>query len=235
MQKILFVEDQPDFQASVRLILEEDYEIHIACNAEEGYGWLLRTNFSLILLDVQLPDENGFSLFEKIRADERFRRIPVIFLTAKDGVGDRVKGFTSGALDYIVKPFEPLEFKARIDAHMARAAESAAVSGVETFGVLTLDRAKKCCLIVAKSGLAEELELTPYEFEILLHLARREGEVVPRDVLMREIWNDVNVLSRTVDRHVSSLRKKLHGKYAFLEGVHGQGYRIKIMPPELLK
>lgn len=235
MGNILLVEDQPDFQISVKIILQENYVVHVASSAEEGFALLQKVNFTLILLDVQLPDENGFSLFEKIKADERFRRIPVIFLTAKTEVRDRVKGFTSGALDYIVKPFEPLEFKARIDAHMMRAKESAAVVGVETFGALTLDRSKRCCLIKAKDGKSEELDLTPYEFEILLRLARNEGEIVPREILMKEIWNEVNVLSRTVDRHVSSLRKKIQGKYAFLEGVHGQGYRIKIIPSEFFK
>ena len=172
--------------------------------------------YDLILLDIMLPKVDGFELMEYIRPLD----IPVIFLTAKNAVADRVKGLRMGAEDYIVKPFEVLELLARVDVVLRRYNKTACVIEI---GGLTIDTQS---MIVRRDG--EEIALTRKEYELLLLFARNPNTALYRETIYERVWGgDYNYGSRTVDLHVQRLRKKI-GWNDRLQAVNKVGYRLEI-------
>jgi DNA-binding response OmpR family regulator len=227
MQSILLIEDQIEYQILVKHLLASHCRVTVAESGARATV-IARTNiFDLVLLDVVLPDVDGFHLFNQLRAIENLNSVGIVFLTAKELVTDRVTGFALGAEDYIVKPFEPLEFCARIEAklhaHLLRKSQGELV----TKGRLQFDRDKMRALVIA-DGNEQDLHLTLQEFRLLIHFASHEGHVLSRDQLLTAVWgHNTHVGDRTVDRHISSLRRKLEGQPEFIESVHGLGYRFK--------
>lgn len=233
-KKILVVDDQVDFQLSVQLILGDRYELIFASTGAEAMDLLKTTAVDLILLDVLLPDAHGFDFIRSIQALVGKLNTPIVFLTSKTDVADKVKGFSSGAADYIVKPFEPLEFKARVAAHLRAAHERSLNSGEFRKGRWLIDRPNRKCFTFDNNQNKTAMTLTPHEFDLLCYLFKNDGRILSRAEFMENVWNNnVHVLSRTVDRHISALRKKLDPKFETLESVHGEGYRFTIKPPEL--
>ena len=216
MIHILIVEDEKPISNLIRLSLKKaGYDCTCAFDGVEAADILEQRRFDLILLDVMLPEIDGFSLMEYIRPME----IPVIFLTAKNAVNDRVKGLELGAEDYLVKPFEIIELLARVNVVLRRYNKTAAELRI---GGLVIDTQ---AMLVTKEG--ETISLTPKEYELLLLFARNPGIALYRETIYERVWKeDFPYGSKTVDLHVQRLRKKL-GWEDILHAVPKVGYRLE--------
>ena len=219
MIHILIVEDEKPISNLIRLSLKKaGYDCTCAFDGAEAADILEEQRFDLILLDVMLPEIDGFSLMEYIRPME----IPVIFLTAKNAVNDRVKGLELGAEDYLVKPFEIIELLARVNVVLRRYNKTAAELRV---GGLVIDTQ---AMLVSRDG--ETISLTPKEYELLLLFARNPGIALYRETIYERVWKeDFPYGSKTVDLHVQRLRKKL-GWEDILHAVPKVGYRLEGRP-----
>jgi DNA-binding response OmpR family regulator len=226
LPRILLIEDQKDAQRIVRAVFGGDIELICAENLGEGTRQLKERSFDLLLLDGNLPDGDGFEFFATLRREPAFAKLPVIFLTSRGEINDRVAAFAMGADDYVVKPLEPREFRARVDAKLKKIASKDG-EGLLHVGNLRIDRHRLRTFRIAPSGEATEFFLTPYEFKLLSAFVENEDSVLTRDQLINAAWGEsVHVLERTVDRHVSSLRKKLGDGAGRILPVHGIGYRF---------
>lgn len=217
MIQILIVEDEPPISNLIRLSLsKEGYACTCAPDGAAAADLLERGRYDLILLDVMLPEIDGFELMEYIRPME----IPVIFLTAKNAVADRVKGLRAGAEDYIVKPFEVVELLARVDVVLRRYRKNGAVLRV---GGLEIDT---CAMQVMRDGV--EIALTKKEYDLLLLFARNPRRALFRETIYERVWGEeYQYGSKTVDLHVQRLRKKV-GWEARLQAVNKVGYRLEV-------
>jgi two-component system response regulator RegX3 len=227
---ILLVEDEESITTPLAEALERDgFHAEVAHTAADALerGRTLRPD--LVLLDLMLPDGSGLDVCRELRASSS---VPIIILSARGEEADRVVGLELGADDYVVKPFSAREVIARIRAVLRRtAAPAAAAQGPVEIGTVRLDPAKRS----ASLG-GETLELARKEFDLLALLMREAGTVVPRERLIDEVW-DVNWFgsTKTLDVHVSALRKKLDDDAAdsrFIHTVRGVGFRFA-SPEEL--
>ncbi|MBC7385460.1 MAG: response regulator transcription factor [Cryobacterium sp.] len=233
-QKILQIEDQLESQILARRILSPDYDLECVGLLGEARSKLEKESFDLILLDANLPDGDGFTFLAEMRRDPRFTALTVFFLTGRADVNDRVAAFSMGAADYIVKPFEPREFRARVDAKL-RSNQKKSADPVLSCGTLRVDPRRFRVLRETSSGAGAEISLTPYELKILTAFIENEDVVLTRNQLIDVAWGEsVNVLERTVDRHVSSLRRKLGNEFERIDPIHGVGYRFQ-RSPKLVK
>ena len=193
--------------------------------------YLRRNPADLVLLDILLPDEDGFEICKRLRADERLKSLPVIFLTAKSEEMDRVLGLEIGADDYVVKPFSPRELVARVKAVLRRQERVAEKREVVEAGALRLDTRTQEVTVRGKL-----VELSALEFKLLYFLASHPRHVFDRDRLLDEVWGrDRFVTPRTVDVHIRRLREKIEelpNRPQFLQTVRGSGYRFS---PEVLE
>jgi DNA-binding response OmpR family regulator len=216
---ILVVEDEKAIANLIRLSLKTaGYTCSCAADGEEAADRLTEETFDLVLLDVMLPKIDGFSLMDFIRP----LGVPVIFLTARSDLADRVKGLRLGGEDYIVKPFEVEELLARVEAVLRRCGKG---SQLLTLGDLSADpRARR----VWSGG--KEISLTPKEFDLLLFFLRNPNTALYRDVIYAQVWGgELAYGSRTVDLHVQRLRKKV-GWEDRLRAVAKIGYRLEGTP-----
>ncbi|MEA4889338.1 MAG: response regulator transcription factor [Clostridiaceae bacterium] len=215
MQKILIVEDDPAIAALIATSLTmSGYEQKISPNGSDALFCLQTDRFSLILLDVMLPGMDGFELMELIRG----REIPVIFLTARDKLSDRVKGLRMGAEDYIVKPFEPMELIARIEVVLRRCDRASQPLQYDDIEVNQLER-------VVRQG-DQIVQLTPKEFDLLVLLIEHADIALSRERILQSVWGYCFIgESRTVDMHIMQLRKKLDFHHK-LKAVIKIGYRL---------
>ena len=217
MIQILIVEDEKAISNLIRLALtKEGYRCTCASDGTQAADLLERDQYDLILLDVMLPQVDGFELMEYIRPLE----IPVIFLTAKGAVQDRVKGLRLGAEDYIVKPFEIVELLARVDVVLRRYKKCDMVLNV---GGLTIDTGS---MQVWRGG--EEISLTRTEYELLLLFARNPRQAMYRETIYERVWGEEYPFgSKAVDLHVQRLRKKVGWEH-ILQAVSKVGYRLEV-------
>lgn len=216
MIRILIVEDEHAISDLIRLNLTRaGYDCTAAYDGLEAANILEDQRFDLIILDIMLPEINGYELMEYIRPME----IPVIFLTAKGSLNDRMKGLTSGAEDYMVKPFEIVELLARVNIVLRRYHKT---EQLLTFGDIVVDVDNQT---VKKAG--NEIELTPKERELLVLLMRNQNITLFREKIYEEIWgSEYSAESRTLDLHIQRLRKKLDlGEQ--LKTVYKVGYRLE--------
>jgi len=199
MIDILIVEDEMHISKMIEATLSiGGYRGHICGNGKEAVQRVLEEKFDLILLDVMLPDMDGFQVMEEIRC----REVPVIFLTAMQEVSDKVKGLKLGAEDYIVKPFEAVELLARIEVVLRRTHRN---NNILNYKYITIDIDKH---IVKKSG--EIINLTPKEFEILVFFIQNVDIAITRERLLAAVWGYEFIgESRTIDIHVQHVRKKM--------------------------
>ena len=219
MLKILIVEDEkPISDLIVMNLIRAGYNCTALYDGESAADMLETNNFDLILLDIMLPKINGYELMEYIRP----MNIPVIFITAKASLDDRIKGLTSGAEDYLVKPFEIVELLARINIVLRRYNKT---ESVLTFKDITVDTDNH---IVKKGDTA--ISLTPKEFELLVVFIRNKNITLFRDRLYELVWpelifSDELSETRTLDLHIQRLRKKLDLKND-LKTIYNAGYRL---------
>jgi len=217
MKRILVVEDDRAISNLIYLNLDmAGYESHQVYSSNEALQLLGDENFDLILLDVMLPDMDGFELMGNIRP----LNIPVIFITAKNGLSDKVKGLKMGAEDYIVKPFEAIELLARIEVVLRRYSSK---KNLIIFEDLEIDEEKR---LVSKAGNIIDLALK--EYELLLLLVRNRNKALSREKILELVWGyDYLGETRTVDIHIQKLRKKLSWTEKIIT-VYKFGYRLEI-------
>jgi len=217
MIKIFIVEDEKPISDLLRMSLTKaGYECRCVFDGMEAADVLETERFDLILLDVMLPGADGFELMEYIRHLD----MPVIFITAKNMVEDRVRGLRMGAEDYIVKPFEIIELLARIETVLRRYNKLDRM--IEIAG-LSIDTRS---MVVRRGG--EELPLTRKEYELLLLFARNPGTALYRETIYERVWgSDYFGDSRTIDLHVQRVRKKA-GWEDKLTSVYKVGYRLEV-------
>jgi len=222
--RILIVEDEPTLVLTLGdRLRSEGYEVESAENGDDGARRAREGGFDLVLLDVALPGKNGFDVLRDLR--QQRVATPVIMLTARGQVVDRVLGLKLGADDYIGKPFEMMELVARVEAVLRRRVASPADAGSHSFGDLRIDfrRAE-----VWKNGAV--VELSSLEFKLLRHFIEHRGALVTRRELLEHVWGYPGVLqTRTVDVHVASLRQKIErhpAKPEHIITVHRMGYRF---------
>lgn len=217
MIRILTVEDERAISNLIRMSLEKaGYSCTCVYDGAEAAELLEHSRFDLILLDIMLPEIDGFELMEYIRPTE----IPVIFITAKARVEDKVKGLRLGAEDYIVKPFDTAELLARVDVVLRRYHKDQAVFEA---GGLVIDT---CSMQVKKDG--KEIKLTKKEYDLLLLFVQNPGRALYRDTIYEHVWGgEYQFGSKTVDLHVQRLRRKT-GWDGILKAVNKVGYRLEV-------
>ena len=226
MKRILFVEDEPAFAVAMIDRLEsEGYRVEWTQTGAAAYDMARRQSFDLMVLDVMLPEKNGFDICRDLRREGV--HTPVLMLTARGEVVDRVLGLKLGADDYVQKNCEPMELMARIEALLRRSASVVATPGRAEFGDVRVDFRKH---EVTRDG--KPLTLSPVEFRLLEYLIQRRGDVVTREELLENVWSlQADTLSRTVDVHIGGLRRKIEAdsRYPrFLLTVKGSGYKLTV-------
>lgn len=226
-KKVLVVDDEKLIVKGIKFSLEQDeMEVDTAYDGEEAYEKAVNNTYDMILLDVMLPKMDGFTVLQKIREQSR---VPVIMLTAKGDDMDKILGLEYGADDYITKPFNILEVKARIKAIMRRVTppQNSQESSVLKSGDLTLDLDDRRFYIKER-----EINLTGKEFDMIYLFVRNPGRVFSRESLLKEVWgSDYPGDARTVDVHIRRLREKIEpnpGEPRYIHTKWGMGYFYKI-------
>ena len=230
-ENILIVDDEKEIADLIEVYLKNDgYTVYKFYSGVEALKCIGETNLDLAILDVMLPDVDGFHICQKIR--EKFY-YPIIMLTAKVEDGDKIMGLTIGADDYITKPFNPLEVVARVKTLLRRymrynnaiQKQAEAVHEYDIRG-LVINKDNHKCLLFGK-----ELQLTPIEFSILWYLCEHQGVVVPSEELFEAVWGEKFYHSNnTVMAHIGRLREKMNEpakKPKFIKTVWGVGYTIE--------
>ena len=227
------IEDEQDIVELVRYNFRKDgFELEAFNRGKDGLEYLKRNAADLVLIDILLPDLDGFEICKRLRTDDRLRIVPVIFLTAKGEEIDRVLGLEIGADDYVVKPFSPRELVARVKAVLRRQERATERAEVVDTGGLVLDSRTQEVRVRGKT-----VELSTLEFKLLHFLASHPRRIFSRDRLLDEVWGrDRFVTPRTVDVHIRRLREKIEeqpNKPIFLQTVRGSGYRFITEIPEV--
>lgn len=220
---IVLIDDDETTHAIVKGVLSKDINLISYFNLKEAMHSLEKDTIpSLVIIDRVLPDGDGIHLCSNMRTIERFKEVPIIFLSGKIDETDVVSGFFAGADDYLKKPVSPLELKARIHARLRIQNMTMAL------GKITIDvnshRAFKHAG-VNKS----EIDLTRIELKLLMTLMRSPERIFTRDALITNVWGgNLNLNDRVIDTHISHLRKKIEGADLKIEALRGEGYRIKL-------
>ncbi len=226
--KILLVDDAKEIQDLVSHILSADYNVVVSPSLADAGFKLKNEHFDLVLLDLGLPDGDGFELFKMAEAKE----LPVVILSARRETPQKVMGFYLGVEDYIEKPFNQLEFKARIDSRMKKLKQQRMNS--LTYRIGPLDFYPDQLSVVGKDGeFSKKIDLTPIEFKLLAILAKSPEQVFSREELISLVRQETpNMVERGIDSHISRLRKKLTKFNCFVSSSYGQGYFFKTGGPQ---
>jgi two-component system phosphate regulon response regulator PhoB len=227
-QKILIIEDEPDIRKTLEYnISREGYKVVSASSLSEGKEQINSSDFSLILLDLMLPDGSGLDLCREIKSDKDKSSTPIIILTAKDDEVDKVVGFELGADDYVTKPFSVRELILRIKAILKRGESKKETLEVQRqFGELSMDIDSHEVFVNS-----EQIILTALEFRLLRQLVDRRGRVQSREQLLSDVWGySAEVTTRTVDTHIKRLREKLGTMGKYVQTIRGVGYKFSRTP-----
>ena len=228
--RILLIEDENTLSLLLRERLErEGYSVRVCQDGEQGLTQALGGTFDLLLLDVRLPGRNGFDVCRELRRHSM--SVPVLMLTARGDVNDRVHGLKTGADDYLVKPFEVAELLARMEALLRRANNSPPqlIDPLFCYGSVVVDLRKE---EVLRDG--SPVELTAREFELLRYFVSHPNERISREVLLRQVWEYQGLPNtRTVDVHIAQLRQKLESNPRTPRHIltaHRSGYKFVPFP-----
>lgn len=222
-QRILLVEDDRHISTLVKYNLEKaGIECTATVTGEDALKVLDQESIDLIILDIMLPEMDGFETCRHIKQDKKLSGIPIIMLTAKGEEIDKVVGFELGADDYVVKPFSPREFILRVKAILKRGRPQAEERDILSADKITIDIPRHKVTVDKR-----EIKLTQLEFKLLVTLVKRRGRVQSRDGLLADVWDIASdVTTRTIDTHVKRLRGKLGEAGRLIETVRGIGYRF---------
>ncbi|MGE4130898.1 MAG: response regulator transcription factor [Bdellovibrionales bacterium] len=224
MKQILLVDDNKEIHRLVQAAISGLADLCYSENWKKGLEQIQHGQFDLVLLDVELPDGNGVDLCTEVRKTSPDTQI--FFLTSHSELSEKVLGFAAGADDYITKPFLPLELKARIESRFRRIDQIEEAADHLRFKEIEIRKSRQEIKILSGSK-RQKVDLTALEFKLLVLLAERPFEVISRDEILDTLWGkDVHVYARSVDTHVSKLRKKLSGQSQLVQSVHGSGYKF---------
>lgn len=221
MARILIVEDDPQIAKVMKINLKlSGHETENVSSIHDAWEILRKDHFDLMCLDIGLPDGSGIDLCEKVRSNGD--EIPILFMSARTDEATVVKGITTGGDDYIRKPFGMEELKARMNKVMKRFTPP---SGLLTYGGLAIDPVKRLVTIAG-----EVVNMGRKEMDILMILTRRAGDIVTRDSILTALYDGADMYDRTVDSHMSHLRRKIReaaGEQLKITSVYGLGYRLE--------
>lgn len=220
MYKILLVEDEENIALFVKMELEyEGYKVEVCDDGIKGLEFSIENEYDLILLDLMLPKLNGLEVCRRLR---KVKNTPIIMLTARDDVMDKVTGFQTGADDYVSKPFAIEELLARIEALLRRVNANKPIANKLEFNDISIDMDAR---IVIQDG--EEINLTTKEYELLVELMKNKNKVLSRESLLENIWGyDYEAETNVVDVYIRHLRSKLKND-GYIQTVRGIGYVIR--------
>lgn len=223
MARALVVEDDADIATLITHYLERDgWRCDVARDGIEALSKLGAESYRLVVLDLQLPGKDGLAVLTQIRASPTLKDLPVVIVTARGEETDRIVGLEIGADDYIVKPFSPKEFAARVKAILRRVDRTEGAADVIEIGPVHVDRARHTA---SENG--RTVHLTAKEFSLLVALAEARGRVLSRDRLLEDIWGYSYIEGmRTIDVHIRRLREKLPAIAARIISVKPIGYRL---------
>jgi DNA-binding response OmpR family regulator len=225
--KVLVVEDSEEYQKIIARTLGE-FNVTCTSSAEEAGVQLRNSTFDLALIDINLPKKDGYTLISEMQSNPETSSMPIMCITGRASITDKITAFSLGADDYITKPFDPLELLARINSKLKKRRKQQDSELRSHIGGIEIDHARHRVL-VDDGEFANEVNLTQTEFKILCCLARRPEQVFTRDQLLVAAWGgDAQVLERVVDAHVCLLRKKLSTKVNYIKPVSGIGYKLQI-------
>lgn len=225
MTKILLVDDEPDIVEFLKYNLEQNgYDVIVGHDGLQALK-KLSENPELIILDIMMPHLDGYEVYNKIRENKNFTDVPIIFLTAKSGETDEIKGLELGASDFIQKPISPKKLIARVKLNLRK--NKVDLTGNDLLkleiGPLVIDKEK----YVVNIDNVETI-LPRKEFNLLFFLANNPDRVFSREVLLKEVWgDDVYVVDRTVDVHIRKIREKLGNHACLIDTIKGVGYKFK--------
>ena len=224
LKNLLVVDDDERIRTLLKeYLVNEGFIISTADSAITAHKKMKILDFDLIILDVMMPDLDGLKLLRMIRADNLLQKTPVIMLTAKSGVEDRIKGLEQGADDYVSKPFDAMELILRIQSILKRVSEKKNDNQSRMImGKVILDEEDYSITITG-----EKKDFTLTEFKLLHYFMKRRGRVQTRDNLLLGVWKfDTDVETRTVDVHIRRVRKKIEDSDLEIETIRGVGYRL---------
>ena len=225
MKKILLVDDEVDILEFLKYNLEQEgFEVLVSRNGKDALEKIFQKP-DLIVLDIMMPGMDGFELYQQIKNYKSTQDIPIIFLTAKSGETDEIKGLDLGASDYIQKPISPKKLIARIKSNLRKSSHLEKKIKEEHLKIGPLE------INVEKFAIKVDNKLKFFprkEFQLLYFLASNPGKVMKRETILKEIWgNDVYVIDRTIDVHIRKVREKLDKHSEIIETIKGVGYRFK--------
>ncbi len=226
MQKILVIEDEENVLDVIKAYLEkEGYDIYTAVNGKDGLSLFLQQTPHLIILDLMLPDVSGEEVCQQIRKQSN---VPILMLTAKSAIGDRISGFAMGADDYLIKPFSPKELVMRVRAVLRRFLPMQPLADILSFydDDLRIDAVQH---VISKKG--QEINLTPIEYKLLMLFVRNPNQIFSREELIEKVLGlDFKGYDRTIDTHIKNLRRKIENNSKepkYIITVFGAGYRFE--------
>lgn len=226
MKKILLVDDEKDIVEFLKYNLEQNnFSVIVGYNGEEALQ-MLNEKPDLIILDIMMPKLNGFDTCKRIREKNEFKNVPIMFLTAKDGEINEIKGLELGANDFVQKPISPSKLIARVKSNLRKVEafnQERQLPTIIHYGPIEINKEK---FEVKIDG--EQKNFPRKEFEVLYYLMNNPGRVFSRETLLKEVWGfDVYIIDRTVDVHIRKIREKLDKHMHLIETIKGVGYRLK--------
>ena len=222
-KSILLIEDSQEYRLIIESSLSGQYSLQTASTGQEALDILNKSQFDLVILDLTLPDLDGLQICNFMKTSSVHLGTPIIIVSGRDAVEDKVKGLDMGANDYLTKPFNSKELLARIRTHLRVSDEK---NSNVIFGKVRIDLERHRTF---NHLTGEEIELTGKEFALLTYLSSRVDYVISREKLIGEVWpNNISISDRTVDSHISNLRKKVSGLDLEIQSVQGSGYRLVI-------
>lgn len=221
MKTILVVEDSIRSQQLIKMALKDQYAISFAQNLSQAKSFLANRSPDLILLDINLNGEDGLSFYSSMTSSPIQSKIPVIFLTGTEGINYKISAFKLGATDFIVKPFEPIDLSLRVE---ARIKQSVVDSVCYISDTIYIDK-KQQALYENRGESNIRVDLSPTEFRLICLFTENPETIYSRKDIFSNIWGDnINYLERTVDKHISAIRKKIPYLKSSIRSVYGSGY-----------
>lgn len=221
MKKILVIDDDTFFQTLISEILADTYIVHFSDDLKMSHESILQCDYDLFIVDITLPDGSGLDLCSFIKYQSLTKDKPIIIVSGKSEIEEKLKGFDFGADDYITKPFHPKELLARISVRLKNNQIQSEGHRYIRLGEAKIDLAKQ--RLIDQQG--KFIELTQVEFKLLVFFAKNEDCILTRSQILEEVWTEnLSIFERVVDTHISHLRKKVRALGINIKAVHGVGY-----------